>query len=226
MKYSIEGGALPVVRITLNPGESLISESGGRTWVRGPVLTETTSEGGAKKALGRMFSGESLFMSKYTAQGPAEIAFASSFPGRILALELGEGKSIIAQKGAFMCATYGVDLAIHMQKKLGAGLVGGEGFIMQRITGPGMVFLEIDGYCVEFDLAAGEQMTLDTGVLAVMDDTCSMDVQMVKGAKNVLLGGEGLFDTIVTGPGKVFLQTMSISNIAGLIMPFLDLQKK
>ena len=226
MKYSIEGGALPVVRINLDSGETLISEAGGRTWSKGNVLTETTSEGGAKKALGRLISGESLFMSKYTAQGPAEIAFASSFPGRILALELGEGKSLIAQKGAFMCATYGVELSMHMQKKLGAGLAGGEGFIMQKITGPGMVFLEIDGYCVEHDLAPGEQMTLDTGVLAVMDETCTMDVQMVKGAKNVLLGGEGLFDTIITGPGKIFLQTMSVGNLAKLITPFLDLQKK
>lgn len=226
MKYSIEGGALPVVRINLDSGETLISEAGGRTWSKGNVLTETTSEGGAKKALGRLISGESLFMSKYTAQGPAEIAFASSFPGRILALELGEGKSLIAQKGAFMCATYGVELSMHMQKKLGAGLAGGEGFIMQKITGPGMVFLEIDGFCVEYDLAPGEQMTLDTGVLAVMDETCTMDVQMVKGAKNVLLGGEGLFDTIITGPGKIFLQTMSVGNLAKLITPFLDLQKK
>ncbi|NLD16383.1 MAG: AIM24 family protein [Tissierellia bacterium] len=221
MKYSIEGGALPVVRIYLEPGESMISEAGGRTWARGNILTESTSEGGAKKALGRMFSGESLFMSKYTAQGPAEIAFASSFPGKILAVELGEGRSIIAQRKAFMCGTYGVQLSAHIQKKLGAGLAGGEGFIMQKITGPGIAFLEIDGYCVEYDLQPGERMVLDTGVLAAMDETVNMEVEMVKGMKNVFLGGEGLFDTFVTGPGRVYLQTMTIENIAKLIIPFI-----
>jgi hypothetical protein len=136
MKYVIEGGALPVVRIFLEPGEVMISESGGRTWAKGDILTEASSEGGAKKALGRMFSGESLFMSKYTAQSAAEIAFASSFPGKILAVELGEGRSIVAQRKAFMCATYGVTLSTFFQKKIGAGFAGGEGFIMQKITGP------------------------------------------------------------------------------------------
>ncbi|NLW43033.1 MAG: TIGR00266 family protein [Tissierellia bacterium] len=221
MKYSIEGGALPVVRIYLEPGESIISEAGGRTWARGNILTESTSEGGAKKALGRMFSGESLFLSKYTAQEPAEIAFASSFPGKILAVELGEGRSIIAQRKSFMCGTYGVQMSAHVQKKLGAGLAGGEGFIMQKITGPGIIFLEIDGYCVEYDLQPGERMVLDTGVLAAMEETVNMEVEMVKGMKNVLLGGEGLFDTYVTGPGKVYLQTMTIENLAKLMIPFI-----
>lgn len=221
MKYVIEGGALPVVRVFLEPGETMISEAGGRTWAKGEFVTESSSEGGAKKALGRMFSGESLFMSKYTAQGAAEIAFASSFPGKILAVELGEGRSIVAQRKAFMCATYGVTLSTFFQKKLGAGLAGGEGFIMQKITGPGIVFLEIDGYCVEYDLQPGERMVLDTGVLAVMEETVSMDVEMVKGVKNMFLGGEGLFDTCVTGPGKVYLQTMTIENLAKLIIPFI-----
>lgn len=221
MNYSIEGGALPVLRVFLEPGEIMISESGGRAWAKGPILTEASSEGGAKKALGRMFSGESLFMSKYTAQGPAEIAFTSSFPGRILAMELGPGQSIIAQKSAFLCGTYGINLSMFFQKKLGAGLVGGEGFVMQKITGPGLVFLEIDGYCVEYDLAPGEQIVADTGVLAVMEETCSMDVQMVKGMKNVLFGSEGLFDTVITGPGKVYLQSMTMPNIAKLIGEFI-----
>lgn len=219
--YSIEGGSLPVVIIRMKPGECLLSEAGARTWSRGPVLTEATSEGGVGKALGRMFSGESLFLSKYTAQGPAEIAFASSFPGRILARTLAPGESIVCQKKAFLAATYGVQLAVHFQKKLGAGLVGGEGFIMQRVTGPGTVFLELDGHCVDYTLAPGEQLVCDTGVLAVMDATCQLDVQMVKGLKNVFFGGEGLFDTVVTGPGKVSLQTMTIPQLARLISPFL-----
>ncbi len=221
MRYSIEGGTLPAVIIQLDPGETIISEAGGRTWLRGPVKLETKAEGGLGKSLGRVFSGESLFMSRYTAQGPAEIAFSSSFPGSIVVRTLEPGESIICQKSAFLCATYGVDLAVHFQKKLGAGLVGGEGFVMQRVTGPGMVFLEVDGYCHEYDLGQGEQIICDTGVVAIMDATCQMDVRMIKGIKNVLFGGEGLFDTVVTGPGKVHLQTMTIAKLAKLMIPFI-----
>ncbi len=225
MNYSIEGGSLPAVLIQLDPGEVIISQSGGRTWSRGPVATEAKAEGGVGKSIGRLFSGESLFMSRYTAQGPAEIAFSSSFPGRIVARELGPGQSIICQRTAFLCATLGVELSVFFQKKLGAGLAGGEGFIMQRVTGPGMVFLEVDGHCQEYDLAPGEKLICDTGVLAIMDDTCQMDVQMVRGAKNVLFGGEGLFDTVITGPGKVYLQTMTIAKLAALMVPYLPKKK-
>ena len=221
MQYSIEGGSLPAVIIKLDQGEKILSEAGGRTWSKGPVLTEAKAEGGAGKALGRMFMGESLFMSTYTAQGPAEIAFTSSFPGKIVVKELADGQSIICQKSAFLCASYGVELAVHFQKKIGAGLVGGEGFIMQRVTGPGLVFLEVDGYCQEYDLQPGEQIVCDTGVLAIMEATCQIDIQTVKGVKNMLLGGEGLFDTVITGPGKVYLQTMTISKLAKQMGPYL-----
>ena len=224
MQYRIEGGSLPALIINLNPGETIVSEVGGRTWSRGPIVTETKG-GSAGKAFGRLLSGESLFMSHYTAQGPAEIAFTSSFPGRIVARELKAGQSVICQKSAFLCATEGVELSAYVQKKLGAGLVGGEGFIMQKVTGPGMAFFEFDGYCPEYDLAAGEELTCDTGVLAMMDETCTMDVRMVKGAKNLLLGGEGLVDTVITGPGKVYLQTMTVSDLAKLIIPFIPEKK-
>ena len=219
MQYRIEGGNLPALLIHLNPGETIVSEAGGRTWSRGPVLTETKG-GGVGKAIGRMFSGESLFLSYYTAQGPAEIAFASSFPGRIAVKELAPGESLICQKSSFLCATYGVDLSVHFQKKLGAGFLGGEGCIMQKVTGPGLVFLELDGYCPEYTLAPGERLVCDTGVVAYMDASCQMDVQMVKGLKNIFFGGEGLFDTVVAGSGKVCLQTMSIAKLAGLLGPF------
>ncbi len=226
MQYRIEGGSLPCVIINLQPGETLISQSGGRTWSRGPITLETKAEGGLGKSLGRMLSGDSLFMSRYTAQAPAEIAFSSSFPGRIVARVLQPGESIICQKSAFLCATAGVDLAMHFQKKIGVGLVGGEGFIMQRVTGPGLVFLEVDGFCQEYTLQSGEQLICDTGVLAIMDATCSMDVQMVKGAKNMFFGGEGLFDTVITGPGKVHLQTMTVSKLAKLMIPYLPFEQK
>ena len=224
MQYRIEGGSLPAVIINLNPGETIVSEVGGRTWSRGPILTETKG-GSAGKAFGRLLTGESLFMSHYTAQGPAEIAFTSSFPGRIVARELQAGQSVICQKSAFLCATAGVELSAYVQKKIGAGLVGGEGFIMQKVTGPGLAFFEFDGYCPEYDLAPGEELTCDTGVLAMMDETCTMDVRMVKGAKNLLLGGEGLVDTVIIGPGKVFLQTMTDADIAKLIIPFIPDKK-
>lgn len=215
MRYTIVGDNLPALILQLNPGESVISQVGGRTWSRGQIKTETKG-GSLGKALGRMISGESLFMSHYTAMSPAEIAFTSTFPGKIVARVLQPGESVICQKSAFLCATAGVDLSIHFQRKMGAGFFGGEGFIMQKVTGPGMAFFELDGYCPEYDLQPGEQIVCDTGVVALMDSTCTMNVQMVQGAKNVLLGGEGLFDTIVTGPGKVMLQTMSAAKLAGL----------
>lgn len=221
MNYTIVGDTLPALLIQLEAGETILSEAGGRTWSRGPIVSETKAEGGLGKSIGRMFSGESLFMSRYTAQGPAEIGFSSSFPGSIVARQLQAGESIVCQKSAFLCATSGVQLAVHFQKKLGAGLAGGEGFIMQRVTGPGIVFLEIDGYCQEYDLMPGEQLVCDTGVLAIMDATCQMDIQMVKGVKNMFFGGEGLFDTVITGPGKVCLQTMTISKFASLVSSFI-----
>ena len=214
MRYSIEGGNLPALIMTLEPGETIISEAGARTWSRGPVKTETRAQGGIGKSIGRMFTGESLFMSNYTALGSCEIAFTSSFPGRIIAKTLAPGESIICQKTCFLCATSGVDLSLYFQKKLGAGLVGGEGFIMQKITGPGMVFLEVDGYCPEYDLRPGEQIVCDTGDLAIMDSTCTMDIQTVGSVKNAIFGGEGIFDTVITGPGKVWLQTMTAAKVA------------
>jgi len=225
VQYTIVGDSLPAVLVKLEPGESILSELGGRTWARGQITTETKAEGGIGKSLGRALMGESVFMSIYTAQSPAEIGFVSSFPGSIVARQLGPEESIICQKGSFLCATRDVKLAMHMNKKMGAGLVGGEGFIMQRITGPGMVFLEIDGYAQEYDLAPGEPIVVDTGVLAIMDSTCQMNVQMVKGLKNKMLGGEGLFDTVITGPGKVYLQSMRLPNIAKLLTPHISRKK-
>ena len=225
MDYKIVGGSLPAVVIHLNAGETIVSESGGRTWMKGDVQTESKSEGGLKKMLGRALSGESLFMSRYTAKEDAEIGFSSSFPGSIIARELGPGQSVICQKSAFLCATAGVELSVHFQKKMGSGFFGGEGFIMQKVTGPGTVFLEVDGYCQEYELGAGEKVVCDTGVVAIMDASCQMDIQMVKGVKNMLFGSEGLFDTVVTGPGKVYLQTMTVNKLADLMAPFLPFKR-
>ncbi len=226
MRYQIEGGNLPAVIIQMDPGEMLVSEVGGRTWAKGMLVTETKAPGGVGKSLGRMFSGESLFMSYYTAQGPVEIGFASSFAGSIIVKELAQGESLICQKSAFLCASAGVELSIFFHRKLGAGLLGGEGFIMQKVTGPGLVFLELDGYVKEYDLLQGEELVCDTGIVALMEESCQMEVRMVKGIKNMLLGGEGMVDTVVKGPGKVYIQTMSLPRLGEVLSPFIAMQKK
>ena len=217
MQYEIKGEPTPVVICHLDAGETMITEKGSMVWMS-PNMQMQTSAGGFGKAFGRMFSGESMFQNIYSAQGgPGMIAFASSFPGAIRAVEVTPDRPIVAQKAAFLAATQGVELSVFFQKKMGAGFFGGEGFIMQKLSGRGMAFLEIDGYGVEYDLAPGQQMIVDTGNLAVMDATCSLDIQSVKGVKNVLFGGEGLFNTVVTGPGKITLQTMPITAFAGAI---------
>lgn len=191
------------------------------SWMSANMQMET-SGGGIGKMFSKAISGEKLFHNKYTAMGSSGIiAFASSFPGNILAVEIAPGKEIVCQKSAFLAATPGVDVSIFFQKKLGSGFFGGEGFIMQKISGQGIVFLEIDGYVETKELAAGEQIVIDTGYLAMMSATCSMDVQMVKGVKNVFLGGEGLFNTVVTGPGTISLQTMPAYQVANSIRPYI-----
>ena len=219
-KYEILGGNLPVVVCELHNGETMITESGSMSWMSPNMRMETVG-GGMKKMFGRLFSGDSVFQNHYTAEGgDGMIAFASSFPGAILPLEISPSKSMIVQKSAFLASESGVELSIHFQEKLGKGFFGGEGFIMQKLSGQGIAFIEIDGYAVEYDLQPNEQLVVSTGYLAAMEDTCTMEVVTVKGVKNMLLGGEGLFNTIVKGPGKIILQTMPISNVAELLAPF------
>ncbi len=224
-KYEVLGGSLPVVVVELAAGESMITESGSMSWMSSNMKMETVG-GGAKKMLGRMFSGENAFQNRYTAEGKdGMIAFASSFPGSIKAIELTPGKSIITQKSAFLASEPTVELSMFFQKSLGKGMFGGEGFIMQKLSGSGVAFIEIDGHGVEYDLAAGEEMIIDTGYLVAMDETCTMDVVTVPGIKNMLFGGEGIFNTVVKGPGKIILQTMPITNVASLLLPYLQVKK-
>ena len=224
IKYEIEGGNLPVVICYPEAGQTLCTESGAMSWMSPNMQMDTNSGGGLKKALGRMFSGESIFLNEYTAVGGSGlIAFASSFPGSIVAYEVTPGNGIIVQKKGFLAMEKGLELSIYFQKKLGKGFFGGEGFIMQRITGRGMVFLEIDGHCKVYDLKAGQSIILDTGYLAAMSESCSLDIQPVRGAKNVLFGGEGFFHTRVTGPGKVYIQSMPIYHTAQSLVPYLNL---
>ena len=222
MRYEIKGDTLPVVVCYLENGEQMITERGSMSWMSPNMKMETTTNGGIGKAFGRMFSGEAMFQNRYTAQGGnGMIAFASSFPGQIVAREIGPGRELIVQKSGFLASEAGVDLSVFFQKKLGAGLFGGEGFIMQRLSGQGIAFLEFDGHVVEYELRPEQQIVIDTGYLAAMDTTCSMEIQTVPGLKNMVFGGEGVFNTIVSGPGHVWLQTMPISNVAGEIARFI-----
>ncbi len=222
ISYRIDGTTLQVVTIELEPGEVIYSESGGMSWMSGNVEMKTHSGGGLGKVFKRALSGESLFVTDFSVNNSSgTVAFASEFPGKILPFDLRPGESIIVQRDAFMCAEKSVDMDMAFRKRLGTGLFGGEGFIMQRITGPGLAFIEVDGEVVEYDLQAGQQLKVDTGHLAAMESSVDFDVTMMKGFRNILLGGEGLFLASVRGPGKVWLQTMPMSKLAQKVAQFL-----
>jgi uncharacterized protein (TIGR00266 family) len=216
MRYEIKGGEFPVVVCRLQSGEKMITERGSMVWMS-PNMQMETKGGGLGKMISRAFSGESMFQNIYTAQGDGMITFGSSLPGRILPLEIGPGHEMILQKRAFLASETGVEMSIHFNKKLGTGLFGGEGFIMQRLSGSGMAFAEIDGDLVEYELKDGEQLIVDTGNVAGFTTDVKMEIRQVPGLKNKLLGGEGLFNTLLTGPGTVWLQTMPLSGIAAAI---------
>lgn len=221
MEYQIKGTPFPAVICKLGAGESIDCQKGAMSWMS-PNMQMQTTTGGIGKMLSRAVSGEALFKNKYTAQGgPGEIAFATSVPGNILAVEISATRQLVAQKSAYLASTPGVEASIFFQKKLGAGFFGGEGFIMQKFSGEGIVFIEVDGSVIEYDLAAGESMIIDTGYLAAMDVTCSMDIQTTGSVGNALFGGEGIFNTKVTGPGHIWLQTMPVSAIAKSISPYI-----
>ena len=222
MNYEIKGTPLPVVIMTLEAGERIKTDKGAMSWMSPNMEMSTNAGGSIGKAFGRMFSGESMFQNVYTCQGgPGVLACASSFPGEILAVRISSETSIVAQKSAFMASEAGVEMSVHFQKKAGAGFFGGECFILKKFTGDGYVFLEIDGSVIEYNLAAGQSLVVDTGNLAVMDATVSVDIQGVKGVGNALFGGEGFFNTVVTGPGRVWLQTMPRNAVASAVAPFI-----
>ena len=225
MKYQILGETLPVVICELEEGEQMLTEAGAMSWMSPNMQMETTTNGGIGKAIGRAFTGEKIFQNVYTAVGgPGMIAYASSVPGSIRAFEITPQNELIFQKGAFLAGDRDIEMQVHFRKKLGAGLFGGEGFLMQRISGNGTVFAEFDGHVIEYDLKAGERIIVDTGHVAAMSATCNLDIQTVAGAKNKFFGGEGFFNTVITGPGHVWLQTMPIANLAGAIRGYIPSQ--
>ena len=227
MQYQIIGEPMPVVVCTLQAGEAMQTEKGSMVWMSENMSMETNAGGSVGKAFCRMFTGESMFRNVYTAMGQqGMIAFGSSFPGSIRALDVTPNAPIIAQKSAFLCAEMGVETAVQFQKKIGAGFFGGEGFIMQRISGNGKVFLEIDGSAQEYYLQPGQSLIIDTSHLVMIDATCTLSIETVKGLKNKVFGGEGFFNTKVTGPGRVILQTQNIADFAGRIARFIPTSGK
>ncbi len=225
MKYEIFGTTMPTVDVHLSQGEAVYTESGGMAWMKGKVKMETNTKGGLMAGLGRALAGESLFMTTYTClDGEAIVTFAPEAPGHILAQHLAAGESLICQKDAFMCAENSVKLEMHFRKKLGAGFFGGEGFILQKVTGPGVVFLEIPGEVREYTLAAGEVMKVDPGHIAAFEPTVSYDIARVKGLKNVFFSGEGLFLATLKGPGKIYLQSMPLSNLAAKLARYMPVK--
>lgn len=220
MEYKVEGGQLPIVICKLTQGEKMITEKGAMSWMTSNITMETTGRGGVGKSLGRMFAGESIFQNIYTARKDGEeIAFASSFPGSIKVIDVSKEEYVV-QKTAFLASEETVELAIFFKKKISASLFGGEGFIMQKLGGSGLAFIEIDGSIIEYSLKEGESMQIDTGHLAYMSSSCNMEIKAVKGIKNMVLGGEGVFNTVVTGPGKIGLQTMPVSSVAKVLTPY------
>jgi len=223
MKYRIIGETMPAVEVMFDmPGEEMYTQSGGMAWMTEGIEMATNTRGGLMKGIGRMFSGESLFMATYKAQREgAVIAFASTVAGRILPVDVTATGGMICQKGAFLCAENSVDLSITFSKKFSAGLFGGEGFILQQLSGHGMAFLEIDGDMVEKNLAPGEVQKVDTGNVVAFERSVSYEVETVKGLGNIFFGGEGLFLTRLVGPGRVVLQTQNIAEFAGRIARFI-----
>ena len=222
MEYQIRGTTMQTVDVQLQQGETMYTESGGMAWMTGNITMETGMKGGLMGALGRGLAGESLFLVDYTCEsGEGWVTFASEFPGKIVPLQLGPGESMICQKDAFMCAEKSVTLEMHFRKKLGAGLFGGEGFILQKLTGPGTAFVELAGEITEYELQQGQELRVDTGHLAMYQPSVEFDIVTVKGIKNIFFGGEGLFLARISGPGKAWLQSMPISNLAGKLARYM-----
>ena len=220
MNFAIDGGNLPVLKVELEAGEQIQCESGAMSWMDDDIEMQT-SAGGISKMLGRMFTNESAFLNTYIAKSKGEITFSSKFPGSIRAVQITPGHGIIIQKGAYLASFGQLNSEVYLQKRISTGFFGGEGFLMRKYTGNGIVFLEIDGSAHEYEVQAGDCKIVDTGYLAAMSETCSMEIRTIKGVKNMLFGGEGFFNTAVRGPGKLILQSMPIASIAGILRQYM-----
>ena len=223
MQYQIQGNPFGVAICQLASGESMRTEKGSMVWMSPNMAMATEGGGSIGKAFGRAFSGETMFQNIYTAQGgPGMIAFGSSFPGEVRALQIDPAHPMVVQKTGFLAAEMGVELSVYWNHKTVGGILSGEGLIMQKLAGQGVAFVELDGSIVEYQLQPGQQILVDTGNLAMCDATVTIDAVTVKGMKNKLLGGEGFFNTVVTGPGRIWLQTMTVQALAGVIQPYIS----
>lgn len=221
MRYEIKGAPFPVVICSLDANETVDCQKGAMAWMS-PNMSMQTRTGGLGKMFSKAFSGESVFTNTYVAQGgTGEIAFSVNAPGMIIPYQITPGKSLVAQKNSYLASQKGVDMSLFFQKRISSGFFGGEGFIMQRFSGNGLIFLEIDGSVVEYQLMPGQSIIVDTGYLAAMEETCQISVDTVKGVGNALFGGEGLFNTKITGPGHVWLQTMPITSFAAQVARYI-----
>ncbi|MCK4319397.1 TIGR00266 family protein [Candidatus Micrarchaeota archaeon] len=221
MKTKIEGSVMQIIRITLEDGEKVFSESGAMVWMSDNINMKTGMRGGIMAGFGRMMSGESIFLTEFKSNGKGEVVFAVSAPGKILEVNIEEGRNMICQKDAFLVAQDGVELKAEFHKRLGAGMFGGEGFFLQKLSGNGKAFVEIDGEVFEKELKEGEKILVDTGCIAMFEPSVHYNITLVKGVRNILLGGEGLFLAELKGPGKVWLQSMPIKSLAHRILPFI-----
>ena len=220
MRYNVEGDNLPVLKVYLEAGEQIQCEAGAMSWMDEGIEMQT-SAGGLGKMLGRMFTNENAFMNTYIASQTGEIAFSSKFPGSIRAVEITPGNGLIVQKGSYLASVGNLTNEVYLQKRFSTGFFGGEGFLMRKFSGTGLVFLEIDGSAHDYDIPAGGCKIVDTGYLAAMSERCSMEIRSVKGLKNMLFGGEGFFNTAVKGPGRIILQSMPISSTATVLYQFM-----
>ncbi len=223
MNYKIIGQTVPLVETKLNAGESMYTQSGGMAYQTEGIEMKTNARGGVIKSIGRMFSGESIFMASYTAtKDGATVAFASTVPGNVIPVDLSSmPEGLMIQKGSFLCAESTVDTKVAFTKKFSAGLFGGEGFILQKATGKGNLFLEVDGDAIEKELAPGEILKVDTGNVVAFEPKVSYEIETVKGLGNIFLGGEGLFLTKLIGPGRVILQSQNFHDFAGRLIPYM-----
>lgn len=221
MEYTISGSSMPAVKFDLERGEALFTEAGGMAWMKGNVKMETEMPGGLLGGVKRKIAGESFFVTRYTARDQCEITFAPYAPGHIVDIELDGSNEIIMQRDAFMVAENTVKLDMHFRRRLGAAVFGGEGFIMQKLSGRGMAFAEIPGEVVSYNLAAGEEIQVDPGHVAMLEPSVDFDITRIKGVRNIVFGGEGLFLAHLKGPGRIWLQTMTLRNLAAKIASYI-----
>ncbi len=222
LKYHILGTVQQTLAVELQPGQVIYSDAGAMSWMTTTVNMNTTSSGGLGGMLKRAVSGATVFIIDFSATGaPGQAAFTTDFPGKILPIELDAGQTVIMHRHAFLCAEKSVTLDVFFTRKLSSGMFGGEGFVLQKLTGPGVVFAELDGDAVEYNLKPGELMKVEPGHVAMFEGTVAFDVQRIKGMANILLGGEGLFLATLKGPGRIWLHSMTISKIAHRLAEYL-----